>query len=115
MTLVVRAYHVTRDAEGERIVPLPYESDLAGFEATRTTFYGSARAHTLGLGMLASLATSGLHVRGGQLGRLREEVSLLMANLTPAEISYWQYRLTNILHAIDAASVHGPDGLVIIE
>ncbi|ATQ41239.1 hypothetical protein [Caulobacter mirabilis] len=115
MTLLVTAYRITRDAEGEKTERIACQSDLAGFEETRATFYGQTRARALGLAMLPSLATSNIYARGCELEKLRAEVSLLMADLSPAEISYWQSRLTNILHAIDAASAYGPDGLVIID
>lgn len=115
MTLLVTAYRITRDAEGEKTELIPCESDLAGFEETRTTFYGHARARALGLVMLPSLATSNISAMGDELEDLRAEVGLLMADLSLDEVPYWQLRLTNILHAIDAASAFGPDGLVIID
>lgn len=115
MTLLVTAYRITRDAEGEKTEQIECSSNLAGTEETRATFFGQLGERSLGLVMLPSLATTDIYARGYELKRLMDEVSLLMAHLTSAELTYWQFRLTNILQAIDAASAYGPDGLVIID
>ena len=114
MTLTVTAYRIVRSAEGEQNDPIAISSNLAGVEEARTSFYG-ATAERLGLVILPRLVASDLWVGGSELGALRAEVGRLMADLTAEEKPYWELRLSNILEAIEEASAHGSDGLVVIE
>lgn len=112
MTLCVDAY--TRDENGKAIA-LPLQSDLAGFESTRQTFYGGERAIAAGLVLLPTLANqSQVDVSGPELLILRKEVELLKAGLSVEEMAYWNFRLNNILAAIDAALPYGDKGFVSI-
>ena len=53
--------------------------------------------------------------RGAQWDVLRAEVTQLLASLSEAEHPYWDFRQNNIVQVIDAASIHGEDGLVTID
>jgi len=112
MTLSVDAF--LRDKNGE-IVWLPLPSDLAGTDQTRYNFYGGDKAVSAGLVLLPSLRDSApLMVSGTDLKILKQEVQILRALLESDEIEYWNFRLNNILAAIEVAEAYGPLGGVSI-
>ncbi len=111
MTLIVSAHHF----DGARWCELPLERDLAGFEKTRHTFYGSPWAVNLGLQVLPLLRNDDVFVSGDDLATLRLELqTLLRAIVGRVDEQYWTERLTNISSAIDIASRCGADGAVSI-
>ena len=101
--------------DGERWVDLTLERDLAGFENTRHTFYGSEAATSLGLRLLPQLRSADLFVVGDELVELRGEVhALLDAVIGRPDEQYWVERLTNIATAIELVIGYGADGAVSI-
>jgi hypothetical protein len=112
MTPKVTACRVIRESGHETIVPITIQSDLAGREEARTTFYAGPTARRLGLQLLPQLVTANVWARGDELDVLRAEVTKLLANLSETERPYRDFRLNNIIQAIDAASIHGEDGLI---
>ena len=116
LTLMVYAY--SRDAGG-RMTDLPisfseWEPTLAGFESTRTSFYGSKETKALGLRILPLLAKeSMLYIEGEELNELKNEVEILLRNLTASD-DYWYFRLKNILLAIETAKAHNGNAGVAI-
>ena len=116
MTLKVHAY--VRDSDGGmEFLPVPSSEgapELAGFESTRYTFYGSEEAKKLGLKILPTLAeVYGVHIEGETLNELKKEVEILLKCLSAVD-EYWPFRLNNILRAIEVAKAHAPDGCVVI-
>jgi hypothetical protein len=81
-------------------------------EIHASTFHAGPTAYRLGLQLLPQLATANVWARGDELDVLRAEVTKLLANLSETERPYWDFRLNNIIQAIDAASIHGEDGLI---
>lgn len=117
MTLMVLAKRRMSDATCVNIPLDPTregDSTMAGFESTRRNFYSAERAIRLNLKLFPELANSDLWVEGAHLADLRAETMLLLQNLEPDETQYWEYRLGNILNAIERASVFGDDGVVYI-
>lgn len=121
MTLSVTAYRVTADEEWIELDT--GRPDLAGFESTRQTFYAGPEARRLGLILFPQMAETDLNVWGNDLPQLKAEVLAMMALFQAedpepdegAAEPYWQFRLDNILAAIEAASKYGPEGLVVIQ
>ena len=114
MSLLVNAYRI--DANG-RWIDLPADQnnyDLAGFESTRRTFYGSEKSIQLGLKILPELAHNDIYAKGEeQLDALGAEVSVLRNSLDPSD-DHWHFRLGNILRAIQLAKPYGDAGMVVI-
>jgi hypothetical protein len=105
MTLTVSAYKAGAPREENR---LPLRSALAGTESARATFYGSSWAAGLGLVLLPRLKQeSELWVSGPDLFSLSAEAEMLAANLPATDEEYWQYRLQNIILAVQAATAVG--------
>jgi hypothetical protein len=111
MTLSVSAYKF--DQNGEEI-ELILDSDLAGVESTRHSFYAGALARQLGLTLLPRLAGEAmLEIHGAELVNLLSEVSLLAHNLPQDSFGeYWSFRLNNIRAAAELAQSH--NGYVLI-
>jgi hypothetical protein len=110
MTLSVSAFERLPDGTFRS---LRLESDLAGFERTRHSFFGARWARDLGLSLLPQLREqSELWVEAEDLSMLADEIAVLRRQvLDTEEESYWVFRLDNISKAIDAA---GPSGAVCI-
>ncbi|WP_386825351.1 hypothetical protein [Lysobacter brunescens] len=91
---------------------LELPSDLAGFESTRYTFYGSDFAKSMGLKLFPLLAEEyWFEFEGDELDELRREAVMLYEHVIETEVGgYWAFRINNILNAIDAARHF--DGLV---
>ena len=117
MSLSVNAYHI--DANGKWIdletgPPEGPNYTLAGFESTRHTFYGSEKSIQLGLTILPGLANGDIYAKGEkQIAALNAEVKVLLENLDPSD-DYWQFRLGNIIRAIEAAKPYGDAGMVVV-
>jgi hypothetical protein len=116
MSLIVLAQKRLPDGSTEDLIPTPPHNDLAGFESTRLSFYGSERARNLGLVLLPVLAHQDIHASGADLAILERETRLLLDNLDVAtDHAYWSFRLNNILEAIRLAkSVTNGVGVVYI-
>ena len=110
MTLSVSAY--SRGADGG-FVEIALASDLAGFESTRRSFFGTQWARALGLRLLPYLGQqSELWVEGDLLRELAEEAAALRAAVRGRDDEeYWVSRLANIATAIALA---GPAGAICI-
>lgn len=109
MTLTVDVYIKMPNGKEE---PLELLSNLAGFESTRYTFYGSEFAKAMGLKLFPTLAEGGfIELDGDALDELRRETLMLYEHVIGTEIEeYWTFRLNNIFNAIDAARHF--DGLI---
>jgi len=106
VTLTVDAFKLDEDGG---FVWLPLQSDLAGFNSARHNFYGSKAARDAGLTLLPSLREIvPLTVIGPDLELLRREVQILRTLVKTDQAEYWNFRLDNILLAIEEAEKHGP-------
>ena len=104
MSLIVLAQKILPDGSTEDLVPTAPHNDLAGFESTRVSFYGSEHARKLGLVLLPMLAQQDIHASGADLAILERETRLLLDNLeATTDHGYWSFRLNNILEAIRLA------------
>lgn len=114
MSLIVLASKELPDGSTIDLAPTPPHNDLAGFESTRLSFYGSEYARSLGLVLLPTLAHGDIYASGDDLAMLEREVRLLLDNLDPAaDRAYWSFRLNNILEAVRVAKAVS-DGLGIV-
>lgn len=117
MTLVVPAYRRMAD---ESLTPIPLDparggdSTLAGFESARQRFYGGDLATRLNLKIFPKLEGMDLWVEGDELAKLLGEALLLLHHVDPDDLSYWSYRLGNVINAIERASAFGENGVVYI-
>ena len=105
MSLLVSAYRRLPDGHLEWIdMPEP-GAELAGFESTRKTFWGSTMAQRLGLRLVTELEHHDVYAEGDALAVLEHEIDILMKNLHlfPAHDGYWQQRLGNVKRAIEVA------------
>jgi hypothetical protein len=111
MTLMISAQRF----DGECWVDLALDSDLAGLENTRRTFYSSDLTMSLGLRLLPQLRLANLFVVGDELIELRAEVTTLLAAIIGrTDEQYWVERLNNIAKAVELVIGYGADGAVAI-
>jgi len=117
VTLSVYARKMLPDGTMVDLAPTEPYNELAGFESTRLSFYGSAYVRSMGLVLLPKLAHANIHVSGDELELLEREVRILLDKLDSAELrEYWSFRLKNILEAIRLAkAVSDGVGIVSIE
>jgi hypothetical protein len=105
---------LVRDADGGMRIPdvVPGCSDLAGFEAWRTTVWGSATVRSLGARFLPVLAEDDLTVETHEVPALLREVALLRAILDgivagthpPRTVEERRHQLDGRLRNIEAAA-----------
>jgi hypothetical protein len=103
-----------KSASGRRILDVPDGvSDLAGFERTRTTLWGSAAVRALGAEFLPRLAGDDLWVGVDEVAAFAAECELLLAHL-PALCAgcgygedYLAFRLSNMVAAARRATAAG--------
>jgi hypothetical protein len=128
MSLTVHARRKATDSRDEEAVwmtPAPPHNELAGFEAWRTSVWGSGVVRRLGLRILPALAQGDLRASGQLLNELDAEVKRLqeslrvvvaelldegvhiVANDDPYETI--RFRLANIAEAVRLAQAI-PDG-----
>ncbi len=118
MTLLVNTFVRTSTGEMDIIEPDCHSEELAGFESYRQTLYGSRAALSLGLQLLPKLATEDVYAEGADLGRLRTEAELSLANIELFEeesggtAESLRSRFENIIGAVRRASCVG-GGVVI--
>ena len=112
MTLIVSAYV---RVDNEKITEISLDSDLAGFESTRNSFYGNPEFREK-IPLLSQLKdVSMIEVSGRDLYMLIQEVNFLLNSLPNGEDGdYWRFRLRNILNAINSVLEFGENGCVSI-
>lgn len=104
VTLSVYAKEKLPDGTTVELVPTEPHNELAGFESTRWSFYGSEYTRSLGLVLLPTLAHANIHASGDELDVLEREVRILLDHLDFVEDrTYWSFRLNNILEAVRRA------------
>jgi hypothetical protein len=108
-----------QDPGGTRIIDPPEgDSELAGFERTRTRLWGSEAARRFGATFLPRLAVSDLWVQPGEVELFTQECALLMSNLAVLsdasgyDEDYVGARLRNIIRAAERARQVG-GGIVV--
>ncbi|NHZ94334.1 hypothetical protein [Massilia sp. CCM 8734] len=112
MTLGIDAYYI--DEHGKQ-VDLPLSSALGGVESTRYSFYAGEKAIAAGLVLFPLLATEmWIEARGAELAILKREAHVMLGLLEDKERAYWEFRLGNILEAIELATPYGENGIVSI-
>ncbi|HEX8614427.1 MAG TPA: hypothetical protein VF800_24375 [Telluria sp.] len=112
MTLGIDASYI--DEHGKEVA-LPLSSAIGGVESTRHSFYAGEKAIAAGLVLFPMLASDMLiDVRGAELATLKREAQVMLGLLEDNEKAYWQFRLGNILEAIELAMPYGEAGIVTI-
>jgi hypothetical protein len=115
VSLTVDVWIVDRaHAGGRRILGVPPDaSDLAGFERTRTTLWGSAAVRALGAALLPLLADGDLWVAAEEVEAFAAECALLLderaaiADATGYGQDYIEFRLANMIGAAQRARLAG--------
>lgn len=105
MSLIVSAYKRLPDGSVEWLDVADHSNDLAGFESSRRTFWGSDTVKALGLSLLPTLASSDIWAEGADLVLLESEIDTLSSHLDlfPDQQEYWRVRLANVKTAIQSA------------
>jgi hypothetical protein len=105
MSLIVCPYKRLADGSVEWLNVAEHGSELAGFESTRQTFWGSDTTKALGLLLLPMLASADIWAEGADLDLLETEIDILCSHLDlfPDQQEYWQIRLANVRKAVQSA------------
>jgi hypothetical protein len=105
MSLIVSPYKRLPDGSTEWLNVANHSAELAGFESTRQTFWGSATTKALGLSLLSTLASGDIWAEGADLDLLEAEIATLSRHLDlfPDQQAYWRVRLANVITAIQIA------------